>query len=200
MKFEQYLLYGGVAYLGYRAFFAPKPIKEGGTIGNPITDLLTTEESTVGADGRFYFRYVGTSALRVDSNGNKIDCGVAGNPFSSSGIDGNFAKIGSAPTTYYAMFEIGTERSTMEGTHLINANKDKLKVGDRLQLTLLGGQFSAMENQIVTVIQLGSDVCNNSRQPQMMNSSIVIDFPIILEGANDSQYPPQQAFGYGVKV
>ena len=200
MKFEKYLLYGGVAYLGYRAFFASKNTKADATIGSPITDLLTTEESTVGSDGKYYFRYVGTSALRVDSNGNKIDCGVGGNPFSSSGIEGNFARVGSAPTTYYAMFEIGTERSTMEGAHLVNANKNGLRVGDRIQLTLLGGQFSAMENQIVTVLQLGSDVCNSSRQPQMMNSSIVIDFPVILEGANDSQYPAQQAFGYGIKV
>tara|TARA_R110000803_G_scaffold110048_1_gene178438 strand:- start:729 stop:1343 length:615 start_codon:yes stop_codon:yes gene_type:complete len=204
MNLQKTLIYGGIGYLAYRAFFQPKDAQSstGLDLGQPI--FSTEEENMVGSEGKFYFRYAGSSALRVDEKGNRINCGIAGNPYSVSGIEGNSARTGVAPTTYYALFELGSERSVMEGYPLPNANLKsgghKINVGDRLQLTLTGGQFSALENQIVTVIQLGSDTCNASGNVELQHSSIVVDLPIILEGAGDAQYPAAEAYGYGMLV
>jgi len=204
MKIEKLLLYGGLGYLAYRAFFKQKsPLTEiEASVQDPI---LNAEANAVGKDGKYYFRYAGMSALRSDPiTGQTINCGVANEPFSSSGIEGRFAQTGVAPTTYYAIFEIGSKRSIQEKYTLPTSNlsngDNKVKVGDRLQISMLGGQFSALENQVVTVLQLGTDSCTPSGSPEMMNSSVVVDMPIILEGAGDSQYPPQQGFGYFEKI
>jgi hypothetical protein len=87
------------------------------------------------------------------------------------------------------------EKYTLPNSNLSNG-QHRINVGDRLGIKLLGGQFSALENQMVTVLQVGSDTCTSSGKAEMMNSAIVVDIPIVLEGAGDSQYPPQQAVGY----
>jgi len=76
-----------------------------------------------------------------------------------------------------------------------NLGQDSIKVGDRLQIEMKGGQFSAMDGQVVTVLQLGSDACTTSGRPEMMNSAVVVDFPIILQGAQDYQYPAMDGIG-----
>ncbi len=199
MNTEKLIVYGGLGYLAYLAFFKDKqPTAQNNfDLGAPIL----SEENNVGKDGKYYFRYVGMSALRTDPiTGKAINCGVSNEPFSSSGVEGRFASTGVAPTTYYAMLELGSENSIMEKYMLPNSNlsggKNRIQVGDRLGIKMLGGQFSALENQMVTVLQLGSDSCTSSGRPEMMNSSIVVDIPIVLEGAGDSQYPPQQGVGY----
>jgi hypothetical protein len=53
---------------------------------------------------------------------------------------------------------------------------------------------------LVRVLQIGTDACTNSGAPELMNSGIVVDFPIILEGADDAQYPAQDAIGYFSKI
>jgi hypothetical protein len=76
----------------------------------------------------------------------------------------------------------------------------RVNVGDQLLLNVVGGQFSAMDSQLVRVLQVGTDACTNSGAPELMNSGIVVDFPIILEGADDAQYPAQDAIGYFSKI
>ena len=199
MNTEKLIVYGGLGYLAYLAFFKDKQPTSNTALdlGQPILE----EENNVGKDGKYHFRYVGMSALRTDPiTGKAINCGVSNEPFSSTGVEGRFASTGVAPTTYYAMLELGSEHSIMEKYTLPNSNlsngQHRINVGDRLGIKLLGGQFSALENQMVTVLQVGSDTCTSSGQAEMMNSAIVVDIPIVLEGAGDSQYPPQQAVGY----
>lgn len=203
MKTEQLLIYGGLGYLAYRVFFKDKPHTNGDTsattaqLDTPVADL-----SAVGRGGKYHWRYVGMSALRTDQNGQPILCGLPGNPFTSPGVEGRSAKTGVAPTTFYAMFELGDEQSVSEGYSLAmaNANGQHIKVGDQLDLTVTGGQFSALDGLRVNVLQLGSDTCTPTGTSEGQNSFFVVDLPIILEGAGDAQYPPQEGIGYGVKV
>jgi len=203
MKIEKLLIYGGLGYLAYRLFFKEKS-PYGGETSESALDLDTpfVDTSNVGAEGRFDWKYVGASALRTDQNGQPIYCGVPGNPFSSAGIEGRSATTGVAPTTYYAMFELGDKKSVTEGYALPGANAGgrHIQVGDTLDLTVTGGQFSALDGQRVTVLQLGSDACTPSGKSEGGNSFFVVDMPIILEGADDSQYPPQEGIGYAQKV
>ena len=198
MNLEKILVYGGLGYLAYRLIQDRNQPQQSPSVA-PLTPIGDTG---VGQGGEYFFRYVGSSALRTDSNGNPIDCGVSGEPFASAGVERQFAKIGSAPTTYFAMLQLGTRESIHEGYSVANSNlgQNAIQVGDRLQIQVTGGQFSAMDNQVVTVLQLGSDTCTTSGTPEMMNSAIVVDFPIILEGAQDYQYPAQDAIGYFKKI
>ena len=156
----------------------------------------------VGVNGNYHWRYVGMSALRIDQNGNPIYCGIPGDPFAYEGIEGASATVGSAPTTFYAMFELGDEVSTTEGYSLLglNAGEKHIRVGDTLDLTVTGGQFSALDGLCVTVLQLGSDTCTTSGKVEGKGRFFVVDVPIILEGAQDSQYPAMEASGYAKKV
>ena len=63
-------------------------------------------------------------------------------------------------------------------------------MGDTLDLTVTGGRFLHWTVS-VTVLQLGSDACTFWKV-EGGNSLFVVDMPIILEGANDSQYPPRR--------
>ena len=205
MKIEKALIYGGIGFLAYKAFMAPKAPQKNLSMtgGQPL--LSNSPEDTLGHEGKYWWRYMGSSALRVDpATGRPIDCGTAGEPFSSTGIEGHFAKKGVAPTTYYAVLQMGTQRGIMEGALQPNCNMttkgNVIKPGDRLQLTVTGGQFSALDNQIVTVLQLGTDSCTAKGAPEMMNCAVVVDFPIILEGADDYQYPAQEAIGYALPL
>lgn len=203
MKIEKLLIYGGLGYLAYHLFFKEKSPHGGeatSTDLDPETPLMDT--SNVGLEGRLNWKYVGASALRNDDNGQPIYCGVPGNPFASAGVEGRSATTGVAPTTYYAMFELGDKKSVTEGYSLpgANAGGKHVQVGDTLDLTVQGGQFSALDGQRVTVLQLGSDTCTPSGRSEGGNSFFVVDIPIILEGAGDSQYPPQEATGYATRV
>jgi len=205
MNFEKALIYGGLGYLAYMAFLKPKAPQKNLALTGSQPLLSTNPEDTLGNEGKYWWRYMGSSALRVDpSSGRPIDCGVAGEPFSSTGIEGHFAKRGVAPTTYYAVLQLGTQRGIMEGALQPNCNLtaqgNVVKPGDRLQLTVTGGQFSALDNQIVTVLQLGTDACTRSGMPEMMNCAVVVDMPVILEGADDWQYPSQEAIGYAMPL
>jgi hypothetical protein len=205
MKLEKALVYGGIGYLAYLAFFKPKAASKAQSMDAGAPILSSSPENLVGADGKYHFRYMGSSALRVDPvSGQAINCGTPGEPFSSSGIEGHFAKSGVAPTTYYAVLQLGSKRAIMEGDLQPNANKTPqgpiVKPGDKLQLSVTGGQFSALDGQVVTVLQLGTDACTQSGVPEMMNSAVVVDLPIILEGAGDYQYPAQDAIGYALPV
>jgi len=203
MKTQNLLIYGGLGYLAYRLFFKEKSPTNGDSSSTTLQqDTPGMDTSQVGAKGRLDWRYVGSSALRLDDNGQPIYCGVPGNPFSSSGIEGRSAKTGVAPTTYYAMFELGDEKSVNEGYSLMGSNSQAqhIQVGDTLDLRVTGGQFSALDGQRVTVLQLGSDACTPSGRPEGKTNFFVVDMPIILEGADDSQYPPQEATGYAIKV
>ena len=193
MKIENLLIYGGLGYLAYRVITDRNTPQQGPGI-DPLPPLMGEIPD---AEGDYYFRYVGSSALRTDFDGTPIDCGMNGQPFSSAGVERQFAKTGAAPTTYYAMLQIGTKESVHEGQMVPNSNvgKNAIKVGDKLQIQVRGGQFSAMDGQVVTVLQLGSDNCTTSGNPEMMNSAVVVDFPIILQGAEDYQYPAQDAIG-----
>ena len=194
MNLEKLLVYGGLGYLAYRVITdRNKP-----TMQPTLDPFAPLEQGIPEQDGKYFFRYVGSSALRTDFDGKSIDCGMNGEPFTAAGVDRQFAKTGSAPTTYYAMLEIGTKASVHEGSRIPNSNTgaEAIKVGDRLQISLTGGQFSALDNQVVTVLQLGSDACTTSGSPEMTNSAVVVDFPIILQGAQDYQYPAQDGIGY----
>jgi len=227
MKIENLLLYGIIAYFAYRLVF--KNLMPNVATGMPLVDSAVpdggnntpmnggapgastvmpygangNDATTVGAGGKYYFTYVGSSALR-QINGVPVDCGRPGNPFTSAGVETHFAKNGYAPTTYFAVLEMGTKASVYEGYKVPMANvKDGspcIKVGDKIQISITGGQFDAMDNQIVTVLQLGTDACTSSKQPELKQSGIVVDLPIILEGADDYQYPAQDAIGYFEKI
>jgi hypothetical protein len=97
------------------------------------------------------------------------------------------------------MLEIGTPESIVQGFTMPGANirgmQPIVKPGDMIELNVTGGQFSALQDQRVTVLQLGSDTCNNSGQIEGAGNMIVVDFPIIIEGADDAQYPPQTGSG-----
>jgi hypothetical protein len=206
MNFKELAVYGGIAYLAYMAFFKRKAPATGEKIALDQPLLSTSPENVIGTDGKFYFRYAGSSALRVDpASGQPINCGKGGDPFTSRGIEGHFAKQGVAPTTYYAVLQLGSQQAVMEGSHQPNANLtvgkgNILNVGDKIVLTVTGGQFSALDNQVVTVLQLGTDACTQTGAPEMMNSAVVVDVPIILEGAGDYQYPAQQAIGFAQRI
>jgi len=202
MKTQDILIYGGLGYLAYRLFLKEKPYTNNDSAQGYQADTPTMDLSAVGLNNKYHFRYVGSSALRTDSNGQPIYCGIPGEPFSVQGVEGKSATIGTAPTTFYAMFELGDEVSVNEGYSLFGANNGgkHVAVGDTLDLTVTGGQFSAMDGQRVTVIQLGSDKCTPSGKVEGRDRLFVVDIPIILEGAQDSQYPAQEAVGYGVKV
>jgi len=193
MNLEKLLLYGGIGYLAYRVINDRNTPQQG-----PGIDVLPPLMGEIpDAEGDYFFRYVGSSALRTDFDGTPIDCGMSGQPFSSAGVERQFAKTGAAPTTYYAMLQIGTRESVYEGQSVPNSNvgANSIKVGDKLQINIRGGQFSAMDGQVVTVLQLGSDNCTTSGSPEMMKSAVVVDFPIILQGAQDYQYPAMDAIG-----
>jgi hypothetical protein len=194
MNLERLLVYGGIGYLAYRVINDRSTPKSQPGI-EPLEPLV---QNIPDNQGRYYFRYVGSSALRSDFDGTPIDCGMNGEPFTSAGVERQFASIGAAPTTYYAMLEIGTRQSVNEGYRVPNSNTgaNSIQVGDRIQLSLTGGQFSALDNQVVTVLQLGSDACTTSGSPERTNSAIVVDMPIILQGAQDYQYPAQDGIGY----
>jgi len=193
MNLEKILVYGGLGYLAYRLIQSRNQPQQ----GPGVTLIPPPEDKGVGEGGEYYFRYVGSSALRTNFDGSPIDCGMSGEPFSDAGVERQFATTGSAPTTYFAMLEIGTRDSIYEGRRLPNSNlgQDSIKVGDKLQIEMKGGQFSAMDGQVVTVLQLGSDSCTTSGRPEMMNSAVVVDFPIILQGAQDYQYPAMDGIG-----
>lgn len=206
MKTKEILALGGLGYLAYLALFKKKAPQTTEKIAADQPLLSVRPEDVMGADGKFWFRYAGSSALRVDpGTGKPIHCGVPGEPFSSAGVEGHFAKSGVAPTTYYAVLQLGNKRGIMEGAHQPASNTTLaggtiVKPGDKLLLTTTGGQFSALDNQVVTVLQLGTDACTNSGKPEMMNSAIVVDIPIVLEGAGDYNYPAQQSIGYATFV
>jgi len=203
MKTQDLLIYGGLGYLAYRFLFKEKPAPTPATETNGVqADTPMLDTSNVGLNGKIHWRYVGSSALRVDANGQPIYCGAPGMPFAVSGIEGQFAKTAVAPTTFYAMLEIGDEQSVNEGYTLpeANAGGKHLKPGDTIDLKVTGGQFSALDGQRVTVLQLGSDTCTSAGTIEGKNNFVVVDIPIIMEGADDSQYPAQEGSGYAVKV
>lgn len=185
----------------YRLFFKDKPAPSQTTQGAQI-DTPMMDASQVGLNNTYHFKYVGMSALRVDENGQEIYCGIPGEPFSVAGIEGSSATVGSAPTTFYALLELGDEKSVNEGYSIpgANAGARHIKTGDTLDLTITGGQFSALDNQRVTVLQLGTDKCTPSGKAEGKRNLFVVDVPIILEGAQDSQYPAQEGVGYATKV
>jgi hypothetical protein len=201
MKTQDLLIYGGLGYLTYRLFFKDKPAPSQTTQGAQI-DTPMMDASQVGLNNTYHFKYVGMSALRVDENGQEIYCGIPGEPFSVAGIEGSSATVGSAPTTFYALLELGDEKSVNEGYSIpgANAGARHIKTGDTLDLTITGGQFSALDNQRVTVLQLGTDKCTPSGKAEGKRNLFVVDVPIILEGAQDSQYPAQEGVGYATKV
>jgi hypothetical protein len=226
MKIEKLALYGILGYFAYKFLFkktantntgdvvVAADVPDGGTNKSLIDETIRPEPllggirannaTAVGSDKKYYFRYAGSSALR-SINGQRVNCGKPGNPYTSAGVEGRFAKNGFAPTTYFAVLELGSKAAIMEGYREPNANVKPngqlcVNVGDQLLLQVVGGQFSAMDSQIVRVLQVGTDACTNSGAPELMNSGIVVDFPIILEGADDAQYPAQDAIGYFSKI
>ena len=206
MKLERLLLYGGILYLVYELFL------KNGASASPITNAVNEAIDTVtGGDGSATsnslnpthgFRYAGGSAMRQDQNGNPIPCGVSGNPFTSAGIEGKSAQQGVAPTTFFAMLELGSPDSIANGYSEPYANMGghNLQVGDQVQVSVLGGQFSALDNNVFTVLQLGSDTCTDTGTAQGKYSMVVIDLPIIVQGASDYQYPSMEAFGTVTKI
>jgi hypothetical protein len=222
MKTENLFLYGVIGFLAYYLLLRKKPnttesmaltpinVPDGGTNtptngGAPGTEALmptaygSNDANTVGSGGKYYFRYAGSSALRTEA-GQPINCGQPGNPFTSGGVETYHATKGFAPTTFFALLEMGTQASVYEGYSIPSANVSnqggsKIRVGDKLQLKVEGGQFSALDGLVVTVLQLGTDACTASKTPEMMWNSVVVDVPIILQGADDYQYPAQDAIG-----
>jgi len=217
MKIEKILLYGILGFIAYKFLFrkaspntntgvtavTPDVVDDGGT--PPPTGLANPDKMAASPNGyKCYFRYRGSSALRT-INGQSVNCGKPGDPYTSAGVEGHFAKNGFAPTTYFAVLELGSKTAIYEGYSEPNGNVApggglKVNVGDQLLLSVTGGQFSALDNQLVTVLQVGTDSCTASGAPELMNSGIVIDIPIILQGADDAQYPAQDAIGYFTKI
>ena len=204
MKIEKILTYGLAGYVVWSLFLKKK-------YPSPITNAIDTAVATVeGGDssgysigsGGYYFRYGGMSALRNNGNGFPIPCGQSGNPFTSQGIEGTFTKKLVAPTTFFAVLELGSQDSIVNGYSEPNSNRGEnaLKVGDTIQMELLGGQFTALDGQVATVLQLGTDNCTSSGHSEMKYSAIVIDVPIVIEGASDWQYPSMEAFGTLKKI
>jgi hypothetical protein len=201
MKLEKLLIYGGILYLVYELFL--KNVPQASPITNAIDEAI---DMISGGDGSSTsnslnpthgFRYAGGSAMRQDQNGNPIPCGVSGNPFTSAGVQGKSAQQGVAPTTFFATLELGSPDSIVNGYSepYANVGGHTLKVGDRVQVSVLGGQFSALDNNVFTVLQLGTDTCTSSGNAQGKYSMVVIDLPIIIQGASDYQYPSMEAFG-----
>lgn len=191
----KYLIYAAIAFVAYRLFFKKKPVTNAADQALEDLGANIMGGDTGSVEGKeFSWRYVGASALRQDAQGKPIPCGMAGDPYSRSQ-----GGLNVAPTTFYAMLELGTPESIVQGFSMPGANMSGMqpiiKVGDRIELNVTGGQFSAMQDQRVTVLQLGSDTCNNAGQIQGAGNMIVVDFPIVIEGADDAQYPPQTGSG-----
>jgi len=212
MKIEKVLTFGVIGYAFYHFF-----LKKGVT--SDVEDMPTTFDPTgFGYQGELHppvtsFRYNGMSALRSDSNGNPLPCGSNGNPFTSQGIEGKFTKKNDlvAPTTFFAVLDLGTASSIASGdkqakdfgnwTDAISGYLHHgLQVGDEIQLSVNGGQFTALDGQVVTILQLGTDNCTSDGQIQNPITSVVVDVPIIIEGASDWQYPSMEAFGTFFKI
>jgi len=197
---QEYLIYGGILYLVYILFLKDK---KPSVITNAIDSTIAVvngEDASAydnSTDSTYGFRYAGGSALRNDSAGNPIPCGANGNPFTSKGIEGNFNKTLVAPTTFFASLELGSANAIAEGYSepFANLGDHNLQVGDELQVSILGGQFSALDNNIVTVLQIGTDACTSTGSAQGKYNVIVVDVPIIVDGASDYQYPSMEAYG-----
>tara|TARA_R110000787_G_scaffold37633_8_gene95400 strand:+ start:243 stop:833 length:591 start_codon:yes stop_codon:yes gene_type:complete len=195
MKIEKVLTFGVVGYALYH-FFLKKPATE-------VVHLVEEEVDTILPDDgepKTSFRYNGMSALRSDGQGMPLPCGQNGNPFTSQGIEGKFTKKQDlvAPTTFFAVLNIGSSREISQG--ITPSYTHGLRVGDELQLSVNGGQFTALDGQVVTILQLGTDNCTSDGQIQNPKTSVVIDVPIIIEGASDWQYPSMEAFGTFFKI
>jgi hypothetical protein len=204
MKLEKILTYAVIGYVVYYLFLrkkTPNPIQNAIDTTTTVLEGGDTSAYSI-SEGGYGFRYSGSSALRSDEYGNPIPCGTNGNPFTSVGIEGKFAKTLSAPTTFFAVLELGSPHAIANGYSEPNSNRGKhaLKVGDKIQMQVKGGQFSALENQVATILQLGTDSCTSSGHAEMKYSAIVIDIPIILQGASDYQYPSMEAYGTLTKI
>ena len=213
MKIEKVLTYGVIGY-GIYHFFLKKSVSsvmEDMPIPNIEQDIeFGYDELHAPVTS---FRYNGMSALRTDAQGTPLPCGSNGNPFTSQGLQGKFAKKVDlvAPTTFFAVLDLGTASSIASGdkqakdfgnwTDAISGYLHHgLQVGDEIQLSVNGGQFTALDGQVVTILQLGTDNCTSDGQIQNPATSVVIDVPIVIEGASDWQYPSMEAFGTFNKI
>ena len=203
---EKYLIYGGILYLVYILFFKDK---KPSVVTNAIDEtvaVVTGDDASAydnDTDSTYGFRYSGGSALRTDvATGMPIPCGSNGNAFTSKGIEGRFSKTLVAPTTFFATLELGSANAIAEGYSEPFANRGdhNIQVGDQLQVAILGGQFSALDNNVVNVIQIGTDRCTSTGNAQGKYNVIVVDVPIIIEGASDYQYPSMEAYGTVSKI
>jgi len=202
---EKLLIYGGILYLVYELFLKnKKPSVITNAIDSTIDTINGVDASSYdnSTDSTYGFRYAGGSALRTGNLGNAIPCGTNGNPFTSQGIEGNSAKTLVAPTTFFATLELGSANAIANGYSepFANLGDHNIQVGDELQVAVLGGQFSALDNNVVTVLQLGTDNCTSTGRPQGKYNVIVVDVPIIIQGASDYQYPSMEAYGTVTKI
>ena len=179
MKLQKLFTYAIVGYGIYYIFFRNRvktaPVKTAENFKDQPRNL-TIE------DGVYEFEFVGSSALRVDPNtGLNVPCGLPGDPFNSRGVEGQFATVGVAPTTFYAMFRVKSNAT--------------INPGDRIQVDLQSGDLSALDGNIMRVLQHGSDTCNADGKAVGMNNMIVVDFPMVLEGSSDYLHPQKSGRG-----
>jgi len=209
MKIEKVLTYGVIGY-GIYHFFLKKSVSsvmEDMPIPNIEQDIeFGYDELHAPVTS---FRYNGMSALRTDAQGTPLPCGSNGNPFTSQGLQGKFAKKVDlvAPTTFFAVLDLGSAIDIASGKRqskgidgIMGNFFHGLQVGDQIQLSVNGGQFTALDGQVVTILQLGTDNCTSDGQIQNPATSVVIDVPIVIEGASDWQYPSMEAFGTFNKI
>ena len=203
---EKLLIYGGILYLVYELFLKDKkPSVITNAIDSAVAVVNGEDASNYNnsADSNYGFRYVGGSALRSDpSTGMPIPCGGNGNPFTSKGVEKTMNKTLVAPTTFFVALELGSANAIAEGYSepFANQGDHNIRVGDQLQVAVLGGQFSALDNNIVTVLQTGTDMCTSNGRAQGKYNIIVVDVPVIIEGASDYQYPSMEAYGTVSKI
>lgn len=136
------------------------------------------------AEGWYYFKYHGGSALRVDGQGQAIDCGSfnagAGEP---------------SPADFFAFMEIGRwENGTFAPDPNANCKDGQCKLipGDVLgEFEILSGASNTtvpFGDSNLTINQLGTDTCTPSGSVLWPQNGIMVDLVIRPEGAADNLY------------
>jgi hypothetical protein len=138
------------------------------------------------SDGYYYFKFVGGSALRVDSSNNPIPCEYT-EAMKEQGTG--------FPTTFYATLALGSEDAILKSKKYKNdSNCDKdlcyILAGDEItDVEILEGETAIpLEGANYKVIQLGTDSCTSTGTPDYLNNGVVIDLPLSMKGDDEPIY------------
>ena len=138
------------------------------------------------SDGFYYFKFVGGSALRVDSSNNPIPCAYT-EEMKEQGTG--------YPTTFYTTLAVGSEEAILKDKKYKNDSNCTsglchiLKGDEITDIELLEGETAIpLEGSNFKVIQLGTDACTATGTPDYMNNGVVIDLPLSMKGDEEPIY------------